>query len=303
MVKPSKEFEKKLELYIKLIEEKLQSIAAVPNSPDAMVCEAMKYSLLAGGKRIRPVITIACAELFGGNIDDAVTVGCALECIHTYSLIHDDLPCMDNDDLRRGKPTCHKVFPENIALLAGDALLNKAFEIMSDKDNFISLNERTMIELVRTLSQASGTKGMIGGQVIDLINEKRDDVDIQELILMHKKKTGALIEAAASLGCIIGGVIENEEFNKISQFSSNLGLAFQIKDDILDVTVNEDILGKPIGSDKESGKNTFVTLLGLEKAEDILKRHTEVSISALEYFGDKAWFLKELAVSLLIREK
>ena len=160
-----------------------------------------------------------------------------------------------------------------------------------------------MIELVRTLSQASGTKGMIGGQVIDLINEKRDDVDIQELILMHKKKTGALIEAAASLGCIIGGVIENEEFNKISQFSSNLGLAFQIKDDILDVTGNEDILGKPIGSDKESGKNTFVTLLGLEKAEDILKRHTEVSISALEYFGDKAWFLKELAVSLLIREK
>ena len=152
MVKPSKEFEKKLELYIKLIEEKLQSIAAVPNSPDAMVCEAMKYSLLAGGKRIRPVITIACAELFGVNIDDAVTVGCALECIHTYSLIHDDLPCMDNDDLRRGKPTCHKVFPENIALLAGDALLNKAFEIMSDKDNFISLNERTMIELVRTLS-------------------------------------------------------------------------------------------------------------------------------------------------------
>ena len=125
---------------------------------------------------------------------------------------------------------------------------------MSDKDNFISLNERTMIELVRTLSQASGTKGMIGGQVIDLINEKRDDVDIQELILMHKKKTGALIEAAASLGCIIGGVIENEEFNKISQFSSNLGLAFQIKDDILDVTGNEDILGKPIGSDKESGK-------------------------------------------------
>lgn len=282
---------------------KLEDISAVPDVPESIVYEAMAYSLLAGGKRLRPVLAAAVSEMLGGDMNDALTAGCALECVHTYSLIHDDLPCMDNDDLRRGKPTCHKAFPENIALLAGDGLLNRAFEILSDPSCFDSVSESTALRLVRILSAASGTNGMIGGQVIDLISENKADVSEELLLRMHGKKTGAMVEAAALMGAVIAGISDNSaEYLAISRFALDLGLAFQIRDDILDVTGDETVLGKPIGSDAQEGKTTFVTLLGLEGAEKRQKEYTRRAVDALDIFGERSAFLKELALRLVSRD-
>ncbi len=297
------EFNSVFAMIVSAVNKRLDEISTVPDSLDASVYNAMRYSLLAGGKRIRPVLTVAVSKMLGGSLDDALTAGCAIECVHTYSLIHDDLPCMDNDDLRRGKPTCHNVFPENIALLAGDGLLNKAFEILSDMNNFKAIDSKTALGLVRCLSEASGAAGMIGGQVIDLESENRDSVTLDELVLMHRKKTGAMIEAASVMGAIVSGFTDEHspEVIAIRKFSSNLGLAFQIKDDILDVAGDEAILGKPIGSDEVSGKKTFVTMIGIENARKRLAEHTETAVDALAVFGDRAWFLKELSDMLVLR--
>ena len=297
MVKPSTEFEKKLELYIKLIEEKLQSIAAVPNSPDAMVCEAMKYSLLAGGKRIRPVITIACAELFGGNIDDAVTVGCALECIHTYSLIHDDLPCMDNDDLRRGRPSCHKAFSEATAMLAGDVLLTEAFETVANAPADASV----CVQAARALGAGAGSRGMVYGQELDLKYEALAATEDQ-LRLIHRNKTGALINAAIQMGAAAAKADE-AQCRALEQYAYGLGLVFQIVDDVLDVTSTPEQLGKPIGSDSENGKTTFVTLYGAEGAMKLAHDLNQETCTELHRnFGEKAAFLEQLAQQLLVRK-
>ena len=234
--------------------------------------------------------------MFGGSLAQAVEVGASIECIHTYSLIHDDLPCMDNDDTRRGKPTNHKVFGETTALLAGDGLLNKAFEIIGNAE----VPDDKKILCLMNISTASGVDGMIGGQVIDLKNEKNADVSVEELKTMHSLKTGALIDTAAYCGAVLGNGTE-AEITAIKEFSSALGLAFQVKDDILDYTGNEELLGKPVGSDAENEKVTFVTLFGIEKSEEILNELTEKAKSALDTFGDKAEFLLEFADFLLER--
>lgn len=298
----SDKFNKKFEWYVDKINQQLDKISTVPDVPQSSVYEAMRYSLMAGGKRIRPMLCVAVAEMLGGDVENAIKVACAIECIHTYSLIHDDLPCMDNDELRRGKPTCHMVYPENIALLAGDGLLNKAFEILTC--DCIDIDDSKRVKLIKSLSKASGTDGMIGGQVIDLEGEDKESISLDELINMHANKTGALIEVSTKMGCILGNLTgkASEEYKHIHDFSSKVGLTFQIKDDILDVTGNLESLGKNIGSDAESGKNTFVTILGLDGATDYLKSLTDESISALDYFGDDAWFLRELGIALLRRE-
>lgn len=298
----SDRFHTKFSWYVDRINEQLDKISKVPNSPQKSVYEAMRYSLMAGGKRIRPILCVAVAEMLGGNVEEAIKAACAIECIHTYSLIHDDLPCMDNDDLRRGKPTCHKVFPENIALLAGDGLLNMAFEILSS--NSINIDDSVRIKLIRALSKASGTEGMIGGQVIDLEGENKTDMTLDKLINMHAHKTGALIQVSTEMGCILGNISDSGslKFDYIHDFSSRVGLTFQIKDDILDVIGNRASLGKNIGSDAESGKNTFVTILGLSNAEEYLESLTNEALSALDYFGEDAWFLRELGIALLRRE-
>ncbi len=304
MAKNTGEFEATLKKITDGVNAKLEAVAEVPDVPESSVYEAMKYSLLAGGKRLRPVLLTAVSNMLGGNFEDALAVGCAVECVHTYSLIHDDLPCMDNDDLRRGKPTCHKVFPENIALLAGDGLLNKAFEILSDVSNFTSIDENTLLKLIGILSSASGTKGMIGGQVIDLMSENEKDVPEELLLRMHRKKTGALFEASALMGAVIGGASENSpEYEAIGNYARMLGLAFQIKDDILDVIGDEKSLGKPIGSDEQEGKTTFVTLFGIEGATEKEREYTKGAIDALEMFGEKAAFLTELTERLTYRNR
>ncbi len=266
-------FQEQYKVYLTQFEEVLTGQYPAVDLLQKKVFEAMRYGVLDGGKRIRPILTMAVCDMLGGNLADAARVGCAIESIHSYSLIHDDLPCMDNDDMRRGKPSCHKAFGEDIALLAGDGLLTNAFGILAETD----LPAELALATVRELSKAAGCYGMIGGQVIDLACEDRTDVTLEELTELHRGKTGALIRVSAVCGCLCGGYFDesHEKIQKIVAFSEKLGLAFQIKDDILDVIGDELALGKPIGSDAEQNKTTFVTLLGLEKAEEELARLTK----------------------------
>lgn len=289
-------FNEQMTEYISLINEKLNEYVPEKNNLQNSIYEAMRYSILAGGKRIRPVLSLGVCQMLGGDIKDAVPFACAIECIHTYSLIHDDLPCMDNDDLRRGRPTNHKVFGEATALLAGDSLLNLAFEIMSSAN----YDSEKIVKIIKTVSNLSGTEGMIGGQVVDLLYEETNDANIEILEYIHKHKTGALICASALIGAICGDATDTEK-ERIIEFSSNLGLAFQIKDDILDFIGDESLLGKPIGSDRENNKTTFVTLMGIDKATEVLNRTTLASKAALDIFGERNSFLCDLSDFLLER--
>ena len=257
--------------------------------------EAMRYSLLSGGKRIRPVLAAAFAQLFGGDWHKAVPLGCALELVHTYSLIHDDLPCMDDDDLRRGKPTCHKVYGETLAVLAGDAFQAEAFAILAEAEG-LSAQQRT--EAVTVLARACGANGMVAGQVMDVQGLDRTE---EELRLLHSLKTGAMIKGAALLGCVAADAKE-EEKAAAAAYADALGLAFQIRDDMLDVIADEKDLGKPIGSDKEEGKTTFVDLLGLERCGALVEQCTADAKAAIAGY-EGAEFLLELADSLAVRRK
>lgn len=259
------------------------------------VIDASRYSLMLGGKRIRPIIMLEFCKLFGGEIKNVINFAVALEMIHTYSLIHDDLPCMDNDDMRRGKPACHIKFGEDIALLAGDTLLTESFKIAANS----SANDTLKIKAISVLAERSGLHGMIGGQVMDLSFEKKKP-DLDLLRAMYLKKTGCLISAAAEIGAIIGGASE-EEITIVKNYALNLGLAFQIIDDILDVTGDEAVLGKPIGSDTENGKTTFVTLLGLEKAKEAATQLTDEALALLSKLDGDTTVLKDLTKYLLAR--
>ncbi len=259
------------------------------------VVDASRYSLLLGGKRIRPIIMLEFCKLFGGDINDAVNFAVALEMIHTYSLIHDDLPCMDNDDLRRGKPACHIKFGEDIALLAGDTLLTESFKIAANAQ----IDADKKVKAISILAERAGLHGMIGGQVMDLSFEKSKP-SLEELHAMYIKKTGCLISAAAEIGSIIGGADE-EQFLIAKSYAVNLGLAFQIIDDILDVTGDQAVLGKPIGSDQQNQKTTFVTLLGLGKARQTAKELTDEALGLLKTLFLDTKNLEELTNYLLDR--
>ncbi len=259
------------------------------------VVRAMKYSLVNGGKRLRPVLVIEFCKACGGTLSDALPFACAIEYIHTYSLIHDDLPCMDNDDMRRGKPSCHKMFGEATALLAGDALLTHAFEIAASSD----LPSDRVNAAVSLLAQNAGVGGMIGGQVLDLMYEKYQ-AELSEIITVHKLKTGALISAACILGCIAAGASE-EKISSASRFAYNLGIAFQIKDDLLDVFGDEKKLGKHVGSDAENDKKTYVDIVGAEKAKSDVEMLTASAINQLAHFQNTD-FIEMLANKLIERE-
>ena len=257
--------------------------------------EAMRYSLLSGGKRIRPVLTAAFARLFGGDWHAAVPLGCALELVHTYSLIHDDLPCMDDDDLRRGKPTCHKVYGETLAVLAGDALQPEAFAILAGAEG---LSARQRAEAVAVLARACGADGMVAGQVLDIQGLDRTEEDLR---LLHSLKTGAMIRGAALLGCVAADAGVREKA-AAAAYADALGLAFQIRDDMLDVIADEKDLGKPIGSDREEGKTTFVDLLGLDRCGELVEECTRQAKAAIAGYPE-ADFLLELADVMAKRKK
>ena len=280
-----------------LLESELERELNLENALDKTLAESMRYSLMAGGKRLRPILLMEAAEAVGGRGEDYIHAACALEMIHTYSLIHDDLPAMDNDDYRRGKLTNHKVYGAGIATLAGDALLTLAFEaILRQK-----ADSETLCRVIRESSQAAGPDGMVGGQAIDMESEGKS-ITMDELRKMHMGKTGALFRAAIRSGAILAGAGETE-LNALTRYAEAFGLAFQITDDILDVIGDENEIGKPVGSDERNHKSTYVTLTSLEKARQLAKDAVDEAVLALEPFGDKAWFLKELVEFLISRKK
>lgn len=263
--------------YTDIINKKLDEYVSLKNDNYDYVIEAMRYSLMNAGKRIRPILVLEFCNAFGGNIKNALPFACAVEMIHTYSLIHDDLPCMDNDDFRRGKPSCHKKYNEQTALLAGDALLNKAFEVMSNL-SITECNPVVAMQGIKTLANYSGINGMIGGQAIDLAQEGNIIKATKDVLnQMHNLKTAALIKASCELGAISAKALD-DEIKKASEYGQNLGLAFQVVDDLLDVLGDEQTLGKPIGSDKEKNKVTFVSLYGIEKAQTIANEYTKKAL-------------------------
>ncbi len=261
------------------------------------VTEAMRYSLLAGGKRLRPYLTDAFCRIGGGDPDIALTFGCALEMVHTYSLIHDDLPAMDNDDLRRGRPTCHRAFDEATAILAGDALLTEAFAVLAGCEG---ASDRQRVAAIALLADAAGQRGMIGGQMMDIAAEG-GQLPPEKLEKLQRGKTGALIRAACRLGCIAAGQFEGRLIEAADAYAAALGLAFQVVDDILDATGDEAKLGKPIGSDAKEGKVTFYTLLGDKGARAYAARLTDAACEAVAGLPE-AEPLILLARSMLLRD-
>ncbi|HNY11626.1 MAG TPA: polyprenyl synthetase family protein [Candidatus Wallbacteria bacterium] len=259
--------------------------------------EAMRYSVFAGGKRIRPIIAMLTCKMFSGNMEDVLPVAAAIELIHTYSLIHDDLPAMDDDDMRRGKPSCHKVYGEAIAILAGDALLTKAFEVLSRAPKTTGIRPDVANLILESLAQGAGSIGMAGGQAMDILSTTtvKTEKKINEILLyeIHKRKTAALIAASARAGAFVAGA-GISDINVVDDFGNGLGLLFQISDDILDCTTTSEKLGKTPGKDKDKNKLTFVSLFGIEAATKKLREFQAKTRSFIACYGDRARLLTEL---------
>ncbi len=278
-----------LDRLLPLIESRL--LASFQGGEAARVGEAMRYSLEAGGKRVRPILSLLAAEAVGGSVEDALPGALALECIHTYSLVHDDLPAMDDDDLRRGKPTCHIAYGEAHAILAGDGLLTEAFRILAAEG---SLDPALRVEAIAVLAEAAGWRGMVGGQALDLEGEQLNDYGLDHLKTIHRLKTGALLRAATELGAILAGA-DPAQRAALRAYGEAIGLAFQIQDDILDATATEAALGKRAGKDAGRGKITYPALLGLDGARSALREATESALCPLRSLPNpsslEAWAL------------
>lgn len=278
-----------------LVDSFLESYMDEPFQPDVLR-ESMRYSLLAGGKRLRPVLAMASYEACGGRPEDIVSCAAALEFIHTYSLIHDDLPGMDNDDIRRGKPTNHRVYGEAIAILAGDGLLTAAFNLLVESGG---ASDSSLLEAVREISRAAGVRGMVGGQAQDIISENTEP-DSETLQFIHRHKTGALIAASVRLGGILAGASE-ETMKALTIYGENIGLAFQIVDDILDVRGDSALLGKPTGSDEKKKKMTYPALYGVDASMKKAEELVGSAIEALTPLSERAEPLREIARYMLKR--
>ena len=285
----------RLATYRRHVERYLETYyARFRNEPQKILFDSMDYSLLAGGKRLRSMLLLEFCHMVGGDWKKALPFAAAIEMIHTYSLIHDDLPCMDNDDFRRGKPTNHKVYGETMAILAGDALLTDAFTVASSA----SLPAESVLQAIQVLAECAGSLGMVGGQVFAIQSEDRLLTE-QEVLDIQTRKTGALIRAACAMGAIAGGATP-EQYDAACQYAAGLGLAFQIRDDMLDVIGSAEELGKSVGTDQD--KNTFVRLYGLQQCEELVKKYTDYAVSALQCFPE-AESLRCLALDLVVRMK
>ncbi|EFA74279.1 farnesyl-diphosphate synthase [Cylindrospermopsis raciborskii CENA303] len=263
------------------------------------IYEAMRYSLLAGGKRVRPILCLATCEMIGGTIGMAMPTACAMEMIHTMSLIHDDLPAMDNDDYRRGKLTNHKVYGEDVAILAGDGLLALSFEFVATQTPQTVPPDRTL-QVIARMGSASGAPGLVGGQVVDLASEGQSNISLETLNFIHNHKTAALLEASVVCGGIIAGA-SPQDIQKLTCYSQNIGLAFQIIDDILDITATKEQLGKTAGKDIESAKVTYPSLWGIEESRLKAQELVEEACAQLDFYGDKAVPLQEIAHFIINR--
>jgi geranylgeranyl diphosphate synthase type II len=291
------DFPAELSRHVAQVERGLDLYLPSADTRPSRLHEAMRYSLQAGGKRLRPVLVLAAAELFGTPADAALPAAVAIECIHTYSLIHDDLPCMDNDDLRRGRPTAHRAFDEATALLAGDALLTHAFAVLS---THYAAQPSLASALVRELSDAAGSRRLIGGQMEDLLSEKSPNATTGQLEFIHLNKTAAMIEAALVMGSLVGGATATE-LTALRAAGSHLGLAFQIIDDVLDATADSATLGKTAGKDAKADKTTFVKLHGLDASRRFAREHTGKALTALKQLGRDTPFLDALIDSMAVR--
>jgi len=280
------------------IDRGLRKFLPPPGTRPATIHRAMHYSLFAGGKRIRPILCLAAAEACGGDPVEALPLACAVECIHTYSLVHDDLPAMDNDDFRRGRPTCHKVFGEGIAVLAGDALLTVAFEIAVQSRGWPRYPHR---QLILELARAAGSRQLIAGQVADLESEGRS-IPLRDLRFIHERKTSALLCCAVRLGGMSANCTP-KQLDALTRFGTHVGLAFQVIDDILDITQTTEKLGKTAGKDLKARKATYPALVGLERSRQIAEQLTRKAFAALEPFGRRAAALHALAEYLLRRDR
>jgi len=286
-----------LETYLEnqriLIDRSLARLLERQTGAPPVLLEAMSYSVQGGGKRLRPILALAAGEATGGEPEIILPAACALELIHTYSLIHDDLPAMDNDDLRRGKPTSHKVFGEATAILAGDALLTMAFQVLSDGSLTERVNHQTLLQVICEIAQAAGSGGMIGGQVMDVMSEGKS-ITPAVLETMHARKTGALIRASVRTGALLSAA-PAPALQALTRYGERLGLGFQIADDVLDVIGEEEVLGKRTGGDARQKKATYPALLGLEAAQSLAHEQIEQAISSLSSLGPQAQVLRELA--------
>lgn len=285
----------------KTVEAALQGYFPEPEGLTSDLVKAMRYSLFAGGKRLRPILCIAGAETVGGLGREVLPVACALELIHAYSLIHDDLPLMDDDDLRRGKPTNHKVFGESIALLAGDGLLTEAFSLMTSAEISVKISPQILLRVISLISRAAGHDGMVGGQAVDIQWEgKKSDFPVVKY--MHIHKTGALITASVASGAILGGADESR-IDAITSYGEKIGLAFQISDDILDIEGDRETMGKQAGADEQKGKMTYPSVLGLNESKRIQSELVQTAVQDLREFGSRAEPLRQIARYIIERKK
>ncbi|NLV21810.1 MAG: polyprenyl synthetase family protein [Syntrophomonadaceae bacterium] len=294
-----------LELFLSQLQQKkdyvescLDKILTAQDVFPPLIHQAMRYAVFNGGKRLRPIMVLESGKLAGCEGEALVNLACALEMIHSYSLVHDDLPAMDNDDLRRGKPTCHKVFGEANAILAGDALLTGAFQLLARTSGLPGVNAQRLLQVIDEIAGAAGSEGMIGGQVIDLNVEYQNEE--HSLEKLHSLKTGALFTASLRSGAILGGMDANG-LTALTDYARHFGLAFQITDDILDVDGDQSLLGKPVGSDEKNLKMTYTTCFGLDGAREMARQEVEGCLQSLNGFGSEADFLRSLAEYLLYR--
>ncbi len=284
-----------------LVDDALEKYLSGENELPFSLHKAMRYSVFAGGKRVRPILMLAACEAVGGNIEQAMPAACAMEMIHTYSLIHDDLPAMDNDDFRRGKPTNHKVFGEATAILAGDALLTEAFILMSDHELGASIDPVKRLQVINEISCCAGSRGMIGGQMVDMESEGKKEIDFATVQYIHTHKTGALIKASLRAGALLGGADEDQEAALV-RYGEAAGLAFQIADDILDIEGTTEEIGKDAGSDQERGKATYPALIGIAESKRCAAELVDDALDALSGFDGKADPLREIARYIVKRK-
>ncbi|PBF91431.1 polyprenyl synthetase family protein [Clostridioides difficile] len=293
------EFKQCLKEKASFVEKVLKEYMPKEEGYQKTVIEAMNYSLSAGGKRLRPILTLEACKIVGGNEDEAIPFAIAIEMIHTYSLIHDDLPALDNDDLRRGRPTNHKVYGEAMGILAGDALLNYAFEVML-AGSINKENPEKYLKSINEIAKGAGIYGMIGGQVVDVESENKQ-IEKEKLDYIHMNKTAAMMVGCMRAGATIGGA-NSEQMEEITKYAKNIGLSFQIVDDILDIVGDEAKLGKKVGSDIENHKSTYPSLLGLDKSKEIAHNLIDEAKKSIEKLSDDVDFLKGLAEYIIDRE-
>ncbi|MFQ5579039.1 MAG: polyprenyl synthetase family protein [Nitrospiria bacterium] len=280
----------------------LQSYLPRASCEPALIHEALRYSLFAGGKRLRPILCIAACEAVGGNAQTALPFAAAIELMHTYSLVHDDLPAMDDDTYRRGKLTSHKMFGESTAILAGDALLTSTFTMLAEKGLGGSISPRRVLSVILELGAACGSTGMVGGQLLDIESQGGKEVNLEKLVEIHSLKTGALFRASIRIGGILGSA-GPKKLTALTRFGEKAGLAFQIADDILDVEGDEALMGKSVGQDQSTDKWTYPGFLGLERAKKEAKTHVQNAVAALEKFGPEADPLRQIAAYMVDRKK